>query len=33
MAVLGYIPKLKRGLVLASDANFLHDFPVKMFLI
>ena len=27
MAVLGYLPKLKRGLGLASGAHFLHDFP------
>ena len=33
MAVMGYLPELKRGLGLASDANFLHDFPIKMFLI
>ena len=32
-AVLGYLPKLKRGMGLAYDAYFLHDFPVKMFLI
>ena len=29
MAVLGYLPKLKRSLGLASDAHFLHDFPKK----
>ena len=33
MTVFGYLPKLKRGLGLASDAHFQHDFPVKMFLI
>ena len=32
-AVLGYLPKLKRGLGLASEAHFLHDFPIKIFLI
>ena len=26
MAVLGYLPKLKRGLVLAFGAHFLHNF-------
>ena len=26
MAVFGYLPKLKRGLGLAFDTNFLHDF-------
>ena len=26
MAVLSYLPKLKRGLGLASDAHFLHYF-------
>ena len=26
MAVLGYLPKLKRGLGLAFGAHFLHDF-------
>ena len=26
MAVFGYLPKLKRGLVQAFGANFLHDF-------
>ena len=29
MAVLGYLPKLKRGLGLVSDAHFLHDFSSK----
>ena len=33
MAFLGYLPKLKRGLGIASGAHFLHDFPIKMFLI
>ena len=33
MAVLGYLPKLKGGLGCFCDAYFLHDFPVKMFLI
>ena len=28
MVVLGYLPKLKRGLGLAFDAHFLHDFSV-----
>ena len=32
-AVLGYLLKLKGGLGLASDAHFVHDFPIKMFLI
>ena len=27
MAVLGYLPKLKRGLGLAFGVHFLHDFP------
>ena len=31
--VLGYLPKLKRGLGLAFGANFLHDFSIKMFFI
>ena len=31
MAVLGYLPKLKRGLGLAFDAHFLHYFSIKMF--
>ena len=26
MVVLGYLPKLERGLVLVFDAHFLHDF-------
>ena len=29
MAVLGYLPKLKRGLGLAFGAYFLHDFFYK----
>ena len=29
MAVLGYLPKLKRGLGLAFGAHFLHDFTIK----
>ena len=33
MAVLCYLPKLNRGLGLVSDADFLHDFPIKVFLI
>ena len=33
MAVLCYLPKLKRGLGLAFGAYFLHDFSIKMFLI
>ena len=33
MAVLGYLVKLKRGLELAFDVHFLHDFSIKMFLI
>ena len=33
MAVLGYLAKLKRGLGLAFDVHFLHDFSIKMFLI
>ena len=32
MTVLGFLAKLKRGLGLAFDANFLHGFSVKMFL-
>ena len=32
MALLGYLPKLKRGLGIASGTHFLHDFPIKMFL-
>ena len=33
MAVLGYLPKLKRGLRPASGTHFLHDFLIKIFLI
>ena len=33
MAVLGYLPKFKRGLGLASGVHFLHDFPIQMFLL
>ena len=33
MAVLGYLPKLKRDLRLAFSAHFLHSFSIKMFLI
>ena len=33
MAVLGYLPKLKKGMVLPFGAHFLHDFYIKMFLI
>ena len=33
MAVLGYLPKLKRGLGLAFGAYCLHDLSIKMFLI
>ena len=29
MAVLGYLPKLKRGLGLAFGALFVHDFSIK----
>ena len=29
MTVLGYLAKLKRGLGLSFDENFLHDFPIK----
>ena len=32
MAVLGYLPKLKRGLGLAFGEHFLHDFSIKAFL-
>ena len=31
MAVLSYLPKLKRGRGLAFGAHFLHDFSIKMF--
>ena len=33
MAVLGYLPKLKRDLGLAFGTHFRHDFSIKMFLI
>ena len=33
MANLGYLSKLKRGLVLAFGAHFLHDSFIKVFLI
>ena len=33
MAVLGYLPKLKRDLGLAFGAQFLHDFSIKIHLI
>ena len=33
MVFYGYLPKLKRGLGVASRAHFLYDFPIKMFLI
>ena len=29
MAVLGYLPTLKRGLGLAFETHFLHDFSIK----
>ena len=31
--VLGYLPKLKRGLELAFGAHFLHGFSMQMFFI
>ena len=31
MAVLGYLPKLRRDLGLAFGAHFLYNFPIKMF--
>ena len=31
MAVLGYLPELKRGQGLAFGAHFLYDFSIKMF--
>ena len=31
MAVLGDLPKLKRGLGPAFGAHFLHDFSIKIF--
>ena len=30
MAVLGYLPKLKRDLGLAFGAHFLHDFSINV---
>ena len=33
MAVLGYLPKLKRGLGLVFGAHSRHDSSVKMFFI
>ena len=33
MGVLGYLPKLKRGLGLAFGVYFMHDFSIKIFLI
>ena len=33
MVVLGYLPKLKRGLGLAFSAHFLHEISIKVFLI
>ena len=33
MAVMGYLPELKRGLGAAFGAHFLHDFSIKMSLI
>ena len=33
IAVLGYLQKLNRGLGLAISAHFLHDFPIKIFII
>ena len=30
MALLGYIPKLKRGLGLAFSAHFVHDFSINL---
>ena len=32
MEVLGYLPKLNRGLGLAFGKHFLHDFSIKMLL-
>ena len=32
LTVLGYLPKLKRFMVLAFSADFLHTFSIKMFL-
>ena len=33
MAVFGYLAKFKSGLGLPFVAHFLHDLPIKMFLI
>ena len=33
MAVLSYLPKLKKESGLASGTHFMHDFSIKMFLI
>ena len=33
MAVMGYLPELKRGLGAAFGAHFLHDFSIKMSLV
>ena len=33
IAILGYLPKLRRGLGLAFGAHFLHEFSIKMLLI
>ena len=33
MAVLGYLPKLKKGMGLPFGANFLYDFSIKIVLI
>ena len=33
MAVLGYLPKSKRDVVLDLGAYFVYDFSIKMFLI
>ena len=33
LAVLGYLPKLRRAMELVSSAGFLYTFSIKMFLI
>ena len=33
MNVLGYLPKLKKGLGLGFGVHFLHDFSMKRFFI
>ena len=33
LAVLGELPKLKRGMGLAFSADFLHTFSIKIYLI